>query len=321
MNTRKTSQNRLEQLMAEACRALQASEPPPGLAELARAAGLSRWHFQRLFKRCLGVTPKEYVQALRARRLKESLACGESVTDAVYNAGYGSPSRVYEASRALLGMSPSAYRDGGAGLAIRRAVAETSLGLLLVAATDAGICAIEFGDDEAGLIARLAQRFPRAASLTADETLRGWLDRIVAAIESGAQLAGAELAGLPLDIRGTAFQHKVWLALQNIPVGRTVSYSELAGLIGQPKAVRAVAAACAANRLAVAVPCHRVVGKDGSLTGYRWGTERKKALLEREASAAGAVGTAGAAPQRENTDQDRQGGFKQTFDTFLGEGI
>lgn len=264
-----------------ACRSLENDDPAPGLAQLAEAAGLSRWHFQRLFKRRLGVTPKQYLNALRAQRLKASLQPGGSVTDAVYAAGFGSPSRVYEASRRMLGMSPGAYRDGGRGLRIRRAVAQSRLGLLLVAATDAGVCAIEFGEEEGELLERLARRFPRAASLEPDEALRGYVERIVAAVE-----AGAELSGLPLDIRGTAFQHTVWRALQNIPTGGTRTYSELAEAIGRPGAARAVARACASNTLAVAVPCHRAVGKDGGLTGYRWGLERKKALLEREASRA-----------------------------------
>lgn len=268
-------------IIEAACRSLENDDPAPDLARLAEAAGLSRWHFQRLFKRRLGVTPKQYLNALRARRLKASLQPGGSVTAAVYAAGFGSPSRVYEASRRMLGMSPGAYRDGGQDLRIRRAVAQSRLGLLLVAATDAGICTIEFGDEEEELLERLARRFPRAASLEPDEALRGYVERIVAAVE-----AGAELSGLPLDIRGTAFQHTVWRALLNIPAGGTRTYSELAEAIGRPGAARAVARACASNTLAVAVPCHRAVGKDGGLTGYRWGLERKKALLEREASRA-----------------------------------
>ncbi|HWR03035.1 MAG TPA: methylated-DNA--[protein]-cysteine S-methyltransferase [Humidesulfovibrio sp.] len=289
MNTRSTHSARAEavsepaarRIIEAACRSLENDEPAPGLAQLAEAAGLSRWHFQRLFKRRLGVTPKQYLNALRAQRLKASLQPGGSITDAVYAAGFGSPSRVYESARRMLGMSPGAYRDGGQGLRIRRAVAQSRLGLLLVAATEAGICAIEFGEEEGELLERLARRFPRAASLEPDEVLRGYVERIVAAVE-----AGAELSGLPLDIRGTAFQHTVWRALQNIPAGGTRTYSELAEAIGRPGAARAVARACASNPLAVAVPCHRAVGKDGGLTGYRWGLERKKALLEREASRA-----------------------------------
>ncbi len=272
-------------LMREACRAIEDSDEPPSLAELAGKAGLTRFHFQRLFKGVTGVTPKEYAQACRRRRLQESLGSGEGVSAAIHGAGFGSASRVYERSGELLGMSPAAFRRGAPGETIRHALAETSLGWLLVAATNKGLCAIELGDDPQTLREGLQRRFPKARHVPADAELDGWLRQVVAALDHP-----ADFPPLPLDIRGTAFQQRVWKALRDIPAGSTVSYAELAARLGRPGAARAVALACAGNALAVAVPCHRVVGGDGSLRGYRWGLARKKALLDRERKQAESAG-------------------------------
>lgn len=266
-------------LVAQACRAIEAAEEAPSLEVLAGAAGLSPFHFHRLFRRIVGVTPKAYAAAQRAGRVQSSLLRGESVTGAIYDAGFNSSGRFYEAADGMLGMRPSAYRAGGAGETIRHATGQSTLGAVLVAATDRGICAIMLGDDPAALEADLRTRFANARLEPAEPGLADWVRRVVAFVE--APLDGL---ALPLDIRGTAFQRRVWEALQAIPAGSTVSYGELASSLGSPDAVRAVAGACAANTLAVAVPCHRVVGKDGALTGYRWGVARKRALLEREAA-------------------------------------
>ena len=220
-----------------------------------------------------------WCSAKRADRVQSGLAKASSVTDSLYDAGFSSSGRFYEAAPGMLGMTPTAWRKGAAGETISFAIGPCSLGMVLVAATERGICAILLGDDEDGLQADLAQRFPRAAiSHSAD--FSDYLAQVIAKID-----APATSFALPLDIRGTAFQRQVWQALQQIPAGETRSYGEVAAELGQPSAVRAVAGACAANKLAVAVPCHRVVGRDGSLSGYRWGVARKRALLEREAQA------------------------------------
>lgn len=264
-------------LVAKACRAIEAAEEVPALDTLAASAGLSPFHFHRLFRRVVGVTPRAYAAAERARRVQASLQGAASVTHALYDAGFSSSSRFYEAADGMLGMLPSTYRAGGAGETIRHAFGDSSLGLVHVAATQSGICAIALGDDAQALEAELARRFPRATLVAADGDFRDWVRQVVAFVETP-----SDGLALPLDIRGTAFQRQVWQALRAIPPGETVSYGQLAAQLGQPRAVRAVAGACAANKVAVAVPCHRIVGATGSLTGYRWGVTRKRALLERE---------------------------------------
>ena len=264
-------------LVAAACRRIEEAERAPDLAELARGAGLSPHHFHRLFRAETGVTPRAYAEALKAMRAQAALAEGTSVTEALYAAGYGASSRFYEAAAGRLGMAPKRWRDGGDGEAIAFVAAPCSLGWVLAAATERGVCAITLGDDPAALEAGLRARFPRARVEPGEGGSADLLARVVALVEA----LGAGVA-LPLDVRGTAFQEQVWRALRDIPAGETVSYGELARRIGAPRAVRAVAAACGANPTAVAVPCHRVVGADGALTGYRWGVERKRALLDRE---------------------------------------
>jgi AraC family transcriptional regulator of adaptative response/methylated-DNA-[protein]-cysteine methyltransferase len=276
--TRRAGSARHAQLIAAACRCIEAAEETPDLATLAQGAGLSRFHFHRLFKQVTGLTPKAYAQAHRAGRVRQQLARGARVTDAVYAAGYGSQSPFYATSARDLGMRPADFRAGGRASTIRFAVAQCSLGALLVAASRKGVCAILMGDDPETLVRELQQRFTSAELVGADDTFERWVATVVGFLESPG--IGLEL---PLDLRGTAFQQRVWDALRRIPPGETVSYGELARRLGQPRAARAVAQACAANTVAVAVPCHRVVRTDGSLSGYRWGVERKRALLAREA--------------------------------------
>lgn len=265
-------------LVARLCRVVEAAEDMPTLDELARQAGVSAGHLHRLFKAVTGLTPRTYAAARRAERLRAGLAQAATVTDAIYDAGYGASSRFYEQSAAVLGMSPSRYRDGGAGAEIRFAVGQCSLGAILVAASAQGVCAITLGDDAEALVRELQDRFPRATLDGGDAAFAQLVATVVGFVE--APKLGLEL---PLDVRGTAFQQRVWQALRQIPPGARLSYRELAERIGAPRAVRAVAGACAANAIAVAIPCHRVVRGDGSLSGYRWGVERKRALLEREA--------------------------------------
>ena len=269
-------------LVAQACRAidaaLDAAEQAPDLDALARDAGLSRFHFHRLFKAELGVTPKGYAAARRAARVTDALGDASSVTEAVYDGGYGSSGRFYAEATARLGMRPSTRRRGGNGETIRFAVGACSLGSVLVAATAKGIAAITLGDDPDGLVRDLQDRFPAADLVGADPGFEAMVAAVVAFVE--APRTGLDL---PLDIRGTAFQERVWQVLRSIPAGSTLSYAEVAERLGTPKAVRAVAGACAANALAVAIPCHRVVRTGGDLSGYRWGVERKRALLAREA--------------------------------------
>ncbi|WP_424810578.1 bifunctional DNA-binding transcriptional regulator/O6-methylguanine-DNA methyltransferase Ada [Roseococcus sp. YIM B11640] len=262
--------------VAEACRIIDAAEEAPSLDVLAKAVGLSRFHFHRVFREATGVTPRDYAAARRAERLKEGLESEASVTEAFHGAGFGSNGRFYEQAGALLGMRPTDWKDGGRDAEIRFAVAATSLGPLLVAATRKGICTIAFHEDEAAL----RTRFPKARLIAGDAGFEALLQRAVALVERP-----SESAALPLDVRGTAFQQRVWKALREIPAGTTLTYSELADRIGQPNAVRAVASACARNEIAVAIPCHRVIGKDGTMAGYRWGIERKRALLRREGAA------------------------------------
>ena len=265
-------------VVAEACRTIEAADELPRLDALAAAAGMSAYHFHRIFKAALGVTPKAYAIAHRAQRVREELSRPGTITEAIYGAGFNSSGRFYASSSQVLGMTPTEFRSGGAGATIRFAIAECSLGALLVATTEKGVCAILLGDDPEALLRGLEARFPKAQLQGADKSFDGWVAQVIGLIE--APDAGL---GLPLDVRGTAFQQRVWGALLKIPPGSTVTYSEIAARIGSPKAVRAVAGACAANTLAVAIPCHRVVRTDGSLSGYRWGVERKRALIAREA--------------------------------------
>ncbi len=266
-------------LVAEACRAIEAAEEPVPLSALAAAAGLSAPHFHRLFRRVAGVTPKAYADARRQSRVQASLHDGAAVTAAMYDAGFNSSGRFYEAADGMLGMTPSAFRAGGEGEVIRHAVGHGTLGTVLVAATARGICAILLGDDPGALLDDLAARFPRARLRPADPEFAAQVAQVVAFVDAPGESAAFPL---PLDIRGTAFQRRVWEALRAIPPGTTLSYGEVAARIGKPAAVRAVASACRANALAVAVPCHRVVSADGSLAGYRWGVSRKRRLLARE---------------------------------------
>jgi AraC family transcriptional regulator, regulatory protein of adaptative response / methylated-DNA-[protein]-cysteine methyltransferase len=267
-------------VVARACRLIEQAEEPPTLDDLAQAAGMSRFHFHRVFKAVTGVTPKAYIAGDRAKRVREELASRDTVTQAIYGAGFNSNGRFYAAAPGLLGMTPTQFRSGGTGNVIRFAVGQCSLGAILVAATDKGVCAIEFGDDPEALVRALQDRFPKAQLLGGDEAFERLVAKVVGFVEAPAQ--GLDL---PLDIRGTAFQQRVWKAIRDIPAGATASYRDLAKRLGAPKAVRAVAQACGANDIAVAIPCHRVVRTDGSISGYRWGVARKRALLAREKAA------------------------------------
>ena len=262
------------------------SETDLSLAALAADAGMSIYHFHRIFKAVTGLTPKAYSAAQRETRMRNALGNGSRVTEAIYGAGYNSSSRFYEKSSQVLGMTPSSYREGGAKTEIRFAIGECMLGSILVASSNVGVCAILLGDDPGQLARDLQDAFPRADLIGGDGEFEQLVARVVGAIEAPA--SGSALFGqLPLDIRGTAFQQRVWNALRHIPPGSTVSYTDIARAIGSPNAVRAVAGACAANTLAVAIPCHRVVRTDGSISGYRWGVERKRTLLELEGGNAG----------------------------------
>ena len=265
-------------VVTAACRLIEEADYPPALEQLAAAVRLSPYYFHRLFKSVTGLTPAAYADAYRAARLREGLTQESSVTEAIVNAGYGSSSRFYEQSGSVLGMTPGRYKRGGAETHIRFAVAESSLGALLVACSERGVCAIALGDDPDSLVRELQDRFPRAELAGGDAEFERIVARVVAFVEKPA--TGLDL---PLDIRGTAFQQRVWQALREIPAGSTASYAEIARRIGAPQSARAVAGACAAIPLAVAVPCHRVVRNDGALSGYRWGVERKRTLLDREA--------------------------------------
>lgn len=265
--------------VTEACRIIEESESMPGLEELARRVGLSTYHFHRMFKQVTGLTPREYATAHREKRMRDELSHSGTVTEAIFDAGYNSNSRFYENSNEILGMTPTEYRAGGANRAIRFAVGQCSLGSILVAASDVGICAILMGDDPDELSRDLQDRFPRADLIGGDAEFEGLVATVVGFVEAPA--IGLDL---PLDVRGTAFQQRVWQALREIPSGKTASYTDIAVRIGSPKSVRAVAQACGANALAVAIPCHRVVRNDGGLSGYRWGVERKRVLLEKEGS-------------------------------------
>lgn len=263
--------------VALACRMIDASEAPPTLADLARAAGLSRHHFHRLFSRVAGVTPKAYAQAHRRARLRDELKESRTVTRAIYGSGYNSSARFYATANETLGMTAKAYRTGGPCETIRFAIGQSTLGAVLVAATAKGVCAISLGDDPEELLRDLQRRFPRATLIGGDAGFERYVAAAVGMVERP-----QTRFDLPLDMRGTAFQQRVWAALRQIPAGETASYAEIARRIGAPKATRAVAQACAANPVSLAVPCHRVVRSDGAISGYYWGVARKRELLERE---------------------------------------
>lgn len=266
--------------VAKACRMIEAADDVPGLDVLAEAAGMSRFHFHRVFKTVTGVTPKAYAAAHRARRIRDELSRTDTVTEAIYGAGFNSSSRFYAMASEVLGMTPTDFRSGGDGTSIRFAVGECSLGSILVATTEKGICALLLGHDPEGLVHDLQDRFPKARLIGGDMGFEQLVATVVAFVEA----PGLGL-NLPLDVKGTAFQRRVWQALREIPAGSTTTYAKLAQRIGAPKAMRAVAQACASNAIAVAIPCHRVVRSDGTLSGYRWGVKRKRALLDREAAA------------------------------------
>jgi AraC family transcriptional regulator of adaptative response/methylated-DNA-[protein]-cysteine methyltransferase len=264
--------------VARICRRIEAADKPLSLAALASDAHMSRYHFHRVFKAVTGLTPRAYAAAHRAERVRRELGRSRTVTEAIFDAGFNSGGRFYATSDAVLGMTPTDYRAGGARAQIRFAVGECSLGSILVAKSAKGVCAILLGDDPEQLARDLQDRFPRANLIGADAEFEKLVAKIVGFVEAPAM--GLDL---PLDVRGTAFQQRVWQALRKIPVGSTASYSDIAQRIGAPKSVRAVAQACAANAIALAIPCHRVIRHDGAVSGYRWGVERKRALLEREA--------------------------------------
>ena len=266
--------------IARACRLIERSETAPSLAELARAAALSPYHFHRIFKAVTGVTPKAYTSAHRSRRTRDTLRGRTSVTQAIYDSGFNSNAPFYAQSTEVLGMKPREFRAGGANTLIRFAVGQCSLGAVLVAATDKGVCSILLGDDPEVLVRDLQDRFAQAQLIGGDAAFEQLVARVIGLVEQPSQ--GLDL---PLDIRGTAFQQRVWQALRKVPSGATVSYAEIARRIGSPSSVRAVAQACGANPIAVAIPCHRVVRTDGDLSGYRWGIDRKRALLDREQAA------------------------------------
>ena len=268
------------EIVAGVCRLIEKAEEIPPLDELAKAAGLSPGYFHRMFKAITGVTPKDYATAHRAGKVRAELGRSDTVTAAIYDAGFNSSGRFYEKSDEMLGMTPTDYRAGGTNAEIRFAVGECSLGSILVAQSEKGVCAILLGDDPDMLVRDLQDRFPRARLTGGNAAFENLVARVIGLIE--APRLGLDL---PLDVRGTAFQQRVWAALREIPAGTTATYADVARKIGAPKSVRAVAGACAANSLAVAIPCHRVVRSDGALSGYRWGVERKRKLINREAAA------------------------------------
>lgn len=268
-------------LIAAACRQIEAAETEPSLNGLAMIARMSPFHFHRLFRSITGVTPKQYAAAHRTKNVQRNLKKNLSVTEAIFDAGFNSNSRFYQNSEKILGMTPTRFREGGKQVEIKFAVGESSLGSILVAQSERGVCSILLGDDPDALVRDLQDRFPHAQFVGGDKSFEKLIARVVAFVERPS--AGLDL---PLDIQGTAFQQRVWRALMEIPCGTVASYSSIAKRIGNPSAVRAVAGACAANNLAIAIPCHRVVRNDDSLSGYRWGVERKRELLQREKVAA-----------------------------------
>jgi AraC family transcriptional regulator of adaptative response/methylated-DNA-[protein]-cysteine methyltransferase len=263
----------------EICRLIDENDGEPiTLSTLSSQLGVSSFHLQRTFKSVMGITPKDYAETSRVNRFKQGVRKGDAITSAIYDAGFGSSSRLYESASAQLGMTPATYGKGGRGAVINYAIVETELGRLLVAATNKGVCSVMLGDSEASLKADLLKEFPAAEIRLDEKPLGSAVSAIVEHLKSK-----SPHIDLPVDIRATAFQRQVWEALRVIPYGQTHSYSEVAKAIGQEKAVRAVARACATNPIALVIPCHRVIREDKSLGGYRWGLERKKKLLEREA--------------------------------------
>lgn len=278
MNKQKNSNHKkLTAHILEACRLIEKAEEMPNLKKLAQTVNLSPYHFHRLFKEATGLTPKSYAKAYQTARIRKELSEAETVTQAIFNAGYNSSGRFYETATQLLGMSPKAYRAGGLNVTIHFAIGECSLGAILVAMSQKGICAIALGDNAQQLVYALQDQFPQANLVGNDKQFEQLIAQVVGFVESPQQPLE-----LPLDIQGTLFQQRVWEALKTIPLGSTLSYSELAKKIGCPNATRAVASACAANKLAIVIPCHRVIRQDGALSGYRWGVERKHELLKRE---------------------------------------
>jgi AraC family transcriptional regulator of adaptative response/methylated-DNA-[protein]-cysteine methyltransferase len=279
MNTFIKSQHdsRRVSLVTRACRIIEKSETMPPLEKLANQVGASSSHFHRVFKEITGLTPRQYAVAHRIKRTQAEINRGVSVTQAIYNAGYNSNGRFYENSNQVLGMTPTNYRNGGSNMQIHFAIGQCSLGAILVAQSERGICAIFLGDDPEMLARDLQDRFPHAELIGGDKNFEKVVAKVIGFVE--APQIGLDL---PLDVRGTAFQQRVWQALREIPLGKTVTYTEIANRIGAPKSVRAVANACGSNKIAVAIPCHRVVRRDGNLSGYRWGVERKRALLDKE---------------------------------------
>lgn len=271
-----------QEVVRDASAFMEASEAVPSLEALAKRSGYSRFHFLRMFRDHTGLTPRSYAEGVRARRLHAALANGDRVADAVAEAGFGSESRVYEKTASLLGMTPGAARRGGLGERIRTAFADCPFGRLLVGATDKGVCFIGFAEPDEALMGDLRRRFPKATLTTGDAALAGTVRAVLDFLREPKQALD-----LPLDLRGTAFQQRVWRSLCSIPPGETRTYAQLAAMAGNPKAIRAVARSCATNPVSLAVPCHRVIGSDGGLTGYRWGVPRKKALLEQERRLAG----------------------------------
>lgn len=263
--------------IAKACRTIETAEKAPALSALAQSVGMSPFHFHRVFKKITGVTPKSYATAQRGERMRKELPKRKTVTEAIYGAGFNSNGRFYEESLQMLGMTPKKFRKGGEGATIRFAVGKCSLGSILVASSDKGVCAIALGDEPDQLVKDLQDHFPKAQLIGGDKNFECIVAKVVGFVEAP-QLG----LNLPLDVRGTAFQQRVWKALQEIPLGSTTSYSEIARSIGKPTAIRAVASAIASNNLAVVIPCHRVVHLDGSISGYRWGVKRKRSLLQNE---------------------------------------
>jgi AraC family transcriptional regulator of adaptative response/methylated-DNA-[protein]-cysteine methyltransferase len=272
-------EDRRAAVVAAACRVIETGEGSPDLSTLAARAGMSRFHFHRIFTRITGLTPKAYAGASRAERMRRILPLRSTVTEAIYDAGFNSSGRFYAASSKTVGMKPRSFRQGGIGEVIRFAVGRCAFGSILVAATGKGVCAISLGDDPEPLEQELQVVFPRARLIRGDKNFAGMISKVIQFVEE--PHAGIDL---PLDVRGTAFQRRVWDVLRKVRPGSTASYAEVARRIGAPKAARAVASACASNKMAVAIPCHRIVRADGGLSGYRWGVERKRALLAREKS-------------------------------------
>jgi len=277
MSAPSINQSEITAKITTACRVLESCDQAPSLDTLARAVGMSSSHFHRQFKAQTGQTPKAYADSQRAGRIRKQLKPQKNITQAIYQAGYNSSGRYYEQAKQILGMKAKDYQRGGKGETIRFAIGECELGAILVAMTEQGICAISLGDDPEPLCRELQDSFPNAQLIGDDAEFDAHVAKVIGFIENP-QLG----LDLPLDIRGTAFQQRVWQALLKVPPGNTASYSELAEMMGSPKAVRAVASACAANKIAIAVPCHRIIRTDGSLSNYRWGVERKSNLLERE---------------------------------------